>query len=147
MHTLIICPGCGAKNRIPPDKQHLSPKCGRCSVTLAGVPISGIVNPLTDAGFQQQVERSSLPVLVDFYSPTCGPCRMIAPVIETLAGLYAGRLLVFKLDTAREQMSSARFGIRGVPTLLFFKEGKMVDQVVGVLPQAEIEARINALLQ
>ena len=147
MHTLIICPGCGAKNRIPPDKQHLSPKCGRCSASLAGVPVSGIVNPLTDAGFQQRVERSSLPVLVDFYSPTCGPCRMIAPVIETLAGLYTGRLLVFKLDTASQQMSAARFRIRGVPTLLFFKDGKMVDQLVGAVPRAEIEARINALLQ
>jgi len=147
MHTLIICPGCGAKNRIPPDKRHLSPKCGRCGVSLAGAPISGIVNSLTDAGFQQRVERSPLPVLVDFYSPTCGPCHTIAPVVETLAGLYAGRLLVFKLDTTSQQMSAARFRIRGVPTLLFFKEGKMVDQLVGAVPRAEIEARINALLQ
>lgn len=147
MNTLIVCPGCGAKNRIPTDKQHLSPKCGRCSLSLVGVPVSGIVNPLIDAKFQQQVEHSTLPVLVDFYSPTCGPCRTIAPVIETLAALYAGRLLVFKLDTASQQMSAARFQIRGVPTLLFFKDGKMVDQVVGAVPRTEIETRINALLQ
>lgn len=146
MNTLIICPGCGAKNRIPPDKQHLTPKCGRCGVSLAGAPVSGIVNPLTDSGFQQGVERSSLPVLVDFYSPTCGPCRMIAPVVEALAAAYAGRLLVFKFDTGSQQMSPARFQIRGVPTLLFFKDGKVVDKLVGAAPRAEIEARITALL-
>ena len=146
MSTLIICPGCGAKNRIPPGKQHLTPKCGRCGVSLVGAPVSGIVNPLTDSGFQQAVERSSLPVLVDFYSPTCGPCRMIAPVVEALAAAYAGRLLVFELDTGSQQMSAARFQIRGVPTLLFFKDGKVVDQLVGAAPRAEIEAKITALL-
>ena len=145
MNTLVICPGCKAKNRIPRDKQHLAPKCGRCGISLVGAPVSGIVNPLTDAKFQQ-VEQSPLLVLVDFYSPTCGPCRMIAPVIENLAGLYAGRLLVYKLDTTSQRMSSARFQIRGVPTLLFFKEGAMVDQLVGAVPQADIERRINTLL-
>lgn len=146
MDTLIVCPGCGAKNKIPSDKQHLSPKCGRCSVSLAGVPVSGIVNLLTDATFRQRVEQSSLPVLVDFYSPTCGPCRMIAPVVAELAQAYAGKLLVFKLDTSSQQMSAARFQIRGVPTLLFFKNGKVVDQLVGAVPRADIEGRIKALL-
>jgi thioredoxin 2 len=132
---------------VPADKQHLAPKCGRCGLSLAGAPVSGIVNPLTDAQFSQRVEQSSLPVLVEFYSPTCGPCRMIAPVIETLARSYAGHLLVFKLDTTSQQSSGARFQIRGVPTLLFFKNGTMVDQVVGAVPQTEIEGRIAALLR
>ncbi len=147
MNTLIVCPGCGSKNRIPADKQHLTPKCGRCSISLVGAAISGIVNPLTDAAFQQQVERSTLPVLVDFYSPTCGPCRTIAPTIEALAGLYVGRLLVFKLDTSTQQMSGARFQIRGVPTLLFFKNGQLVDRLVGAVPRSEIEGRIENLLR
>ena len=147
MNTLIVCPGCGAKNKIPPDKRHLTPKCGRCSASLAGVPVSGIVNPLTDARFQQQVEQSSLPVLVDFYSPTCGPCRMLAPVIASLAESYAGRLLVFQLDTSSQQMSASRFHIKGVPTLLFFKNGSMVDQMVGVAARTDIERRIDTLLQ
>lgn len=146
MNMLTICPGCGAKNRIPNEKQHLLPKCGRCGVSLVGAPVSGIVNALTDAQFKQRVEQSSLPVLVDFYSPTCGPCRMIAPVIATLAGAYAGRLLVFTIDTSRQQMSAARFQIRGVPTLLFFKNGTLVDQLVGAVPQADIERQINKLL-
>ncbi len=145
MHTLIICPGCRAKNRIPSDKQHLAPKCGRCGTSLSGAPVSGKVNSLTDAAFQQQVELSPLPVLVDFFSPTCGPCRMLAPVIDTIAHKYGDRLLVFKLDTTSQQRSAARFQIKGVPTLLFFKDGKVIDQLVGAVPQTEIEARINRL--
>lgn len=146
MNTLTVCPGCGAKNRIPEEKRNLSPKCGRCGLSLVGAPVSGLVNPLMDAQFHQRVEQSSLPVLLDFYSPTCGPCRMIAPVVDALASEYAGRLLVFKLDTSSQQMTPARFQIRGVPTLMFFKEGKMVDQLVGAAPRADIEQRINSLL-
>jgi thioredoxin 2 len=146
MDTLIVCPGCGAKNRIPAEKGHLAAKCGRCGLSLAGAPRSGGVNPLTDAQFRQLVEQASLPVLVDFYSPTCGPCRMLTPVVKALARDYAGRLLVFKLDTSTQQMSAARFQIRGVPTLLFFKAGQLVDQLVGAVPRVEIEQRINALL-
>jgi len=146
MNTMIVCPGCGAKNRIPQEKQHLTPKCGRCGNSLAGVPVSGKVNGLTDAGFHAQVEQAGLPVLVDFYSPTCGPCRMIAPIVDTLAQEYAGRLLVFKLDTSSQQMTAARFQIRGVPSLLFFQGGQMVDQVVGAVPREEIEQRIRQLV-
>lgn len=146
MNTVIVCPGCGAKNRIPEEKQHLSPKCGRCGHSLAGVPISGKVNHLSDAAFHAQVELAKLPVLLDFYSPTCGPCRMVAPIVETLAQEYAGRLLVFKLDTSTQQMTAARFQIRGVPTLLFFENGQMVDQVVGAVPRSEIEQRIKQML-
>ncbi len=146
MNTVIVCPQCRAKNRIPEDKQHLTPKCGKCGNSLAGVPVSGKVNPLTDAAFHAQVELSKLPVLLDFYSPTCGPCKMIAPTVEILAQEYAGRLLVFKLDTSRQQMIAARFQIRGVPTLLFFQNGEVMDQLVGAVPRAEIEQRIQKLI-
>lgn len=146
MNTVIVCPGCGAKNRIPEDKQHLTPKCGKCGNSLVGVPVSGKVNPLTDTAFHAQVELSKLPVLVDFYSPTCGPCKMIAPVIETLAHEYAGRLLVFKLDTSTQQMAAARFQIRGVPTLLFIENGQLTDQLVGAAPRSEIEQRIQKMV-
>jgi len=146
MNTVIVCPECGAKNRIPEDKQHLTPKCGKCGNSLAGMPVSGKVNPLTDAVFHSQVELSKLPVMLDFYSPTCGPCKMIAPVVETLAQEYAGRLLVFKLDTSTQQMTAARFQIRGVPTLLFVKNGQVVDQLVGAVPRSEIEQRIQKMV-
>jgi len=111
-----------------------------------GVPVSGKVNQLFDAGFHAQVELATLPVLLDFYSPTCGPCRMIAPIVETLAQEYTGRLLVFKLDTSSQQMTAARFQIRGVPSLLFFQGGEVVDQVVGAVPREEIEQRIRKLV-
>lgn len=146
MNTLMVCPGCGAKNRVPAEKQHLAPKCGRCGLSLVGAPVSGLVNQLVDAQFHQRVEQSSMPVLLDFYSPTCGPCRMIAPVVDALAKEYAGRLLVFKLDTSSQQMTASRFQIRGVPTLLLFKDGQMVDQLVGAAPRSDIEQRINRLL-
>ena len=146
MNTVIVCPACGAKNRIPEDKQHLTPKCGKCGHSLAGAPVSGKVNSLSDAGFHSQVDQAKLPVLLDFYSPTCGPCRMIAPIVETLAQEYAGRLLVFKLDTSTQQMTAARFQIRGVPTLLFIRNGQVVDQLVGAVPRAEIEQRIQQLI-
>ncbi len=146
MNTVIVCPACGAKNRIPEEKQHLTPKCGKCGTSLAGMPVSGKVNSLTDMAFQSQVEQSKLPVLLDFFSPTCGPCKMIAPVVEALAQEYAGRLLVFKLDTSTQQMTAARFQIRGVPTLLFIKNGQVVDQVVGAVPRSEIEQRIEKMV-
>lgn len=146
MSMLAICPGCGVKNRIPKEKQHLLSKCGRCGTSLAGAPISGIVNPLTDAQFQQRVDQSVLPVLVDMYAPTCGPCQMIAPVIAELAEVYAGRLMVYKLDTSSQQITASRLQIRGVPTLLFYKNGGIVDQLVGAAPREQIEARIKTLL-
>jgi len=144
MENIVVCPDCGAKNRIPADKQHLTPKCGRCGTRLP-VP-AGTVVELSDQNFQQVVENSGLPVLVDFYSPTCGPCHALAPVIKQLAGQYAGRAIICKLDTSRHQMTAARFRIRGVPTLIFFKNGQPVDQVVGAVPAQELEQRINSLL-
>lgn len=145
MDTIVVCPACGAKNRIPAHKRHLLPKCGRCGTPL-GQAGNDTVIELTDMTFQQEVTGSPVPVLVDFYSPTCGPCRMLAPVIEELARLYAGRAKVCKLDTSRHQMVAAQFQIRGVPTLLFFKDGRVVDQLVGAAPRGEIAQRLERLL-
>ena len=137
---IIVCPACGTKNRIPPEKQGLTPKCGRCQNRLSGV------FELTDQNFSQVIGATSLPILVDFYSPTCGPCRMIAPIVEELARRYQGRVLVAKLDTSRHPMTPARFQIRGVPTLIFFRQGQIADQVVGAVPAQELEARLQRLL-
>jgi thioredoxin 2 len=144
MDNIIVCPGCGAKNRIPAEKQHLTPKCGKCGARLSVA--GGTVIELSDQNFQQVVNNSTLPVLVDFYSPTCGPCHALAPVIEQLAGQYAGRALICKLDTSRHQMTASQFQIRGVPTLIFFKNGQSADQVVGAVPSQELEQRLNNLL-
>ncbi len=144
--TIIICPSCGAKNRIPADKRHLTPKCGRCGTPLGQSGQSAEVIELGDHNFQQVLGSTTLPVLVDFYSPTCGPCKMLAPVIAALARQYAGRALICKMDTSRHQMTPAQFQIRGVPTLIFFKNGQVMDQVVGAVPASELESRLNNLL-
>jgi thioredoxin 2 len=109
-------------------------------------PASGTVIELSDQNFQQVVAGSGMPVLVDFYSPTCGPCHALAPVIEQLAAEYSGRAVICKLDTSRHQMTAAQFQIRGVPTLIFFKNGQPVDQVVGAVPAQELQQRLNGLL-
>jgi thioredoxin 2 len=145
MNTLAICSSCGAKNRIPAGKQHLSAKCGRCGERLGTPGQTGVIE-LTDLNFKEIVTDSSLPVLVDFYSPSCGPCKALAPVIEQLAGHYAGRVVVCKLDTSRYQMAAAQFQIRGVPTLIFFKNGESVDQLVGAAPVQELQQRLDGLL-
>lgn len=144
-HTIIQCPACGAKNRIPQEKLHLRAKCGRCGRSLAGGG-DGQVVELDDMRFDSFVRDSSLPVIVDFYSPTCGPCRILAPVMVNIAWNFAGRVLVAKLDTSRHQMTAGKFNIRGVPTLLFFKQGRLVDQIVGAAPQEQIEQSVRALL-
>jgi len=134
----IACNNCGTKNRIPADKQHLGPKCGKCKTAIslgnAAVPVE-----LDDAAFPGFIRMTAKPVMVDFFSPTCGPCRMLAPVIDTMASKFYGRLIIAKLDTSRNQMAASQYRIRGVPTLLFFKNGELVDQVTGALPEQELE--------
>lgn len=145
MHDMIItCPSCGTKNRIPAAKIHLQPKCGRCGHKLQ-VNVGKVVE-LDDHGFDSFVNKSALPVLVDFFSPTCGPCTMLAPVIENLAKQYAGRISFAKIDTSRYQLIAGKYRIRGVPTLIFFRNGQIIDQIVGAAPQGQIEQILNSLL-
>ncbi|HHO47819.1 MAG TPA: thioredoxin TrxC [Desulfobacteraceae bacterium] len=143
--TIIRCPACGAKNRIPPEKLHLRARCGRCGSSLAG-GVDGKVIELDDTRFDGFVRTAALPVVVDFYSPTCGPCRMLAPVIDDVARKFADRVLFGKIDTSRHQLTASQFNIRGVPTLLFFKQGRLVDQIVGAAPRDQIEQGIRSLL-
>ncbi|MGL4648964.1 MAG: thioredoxin [Caldilineaceae bacterium] len=96
---------------------------------------------LTDATFVQTL-RTPLPVLVDFWAPWCGPCRMIAPSVERLAGKYAGRAVVAKMNVDENPLTPGQFGIRGIPTLLIFKGGNVVEQIVGAQPYDQIEQRL-----
>lgn len=100
---------------------------------------------LTDADFDAQVKAQPL-IVVDFWAEWCGPCRMIAPVLEELAGEYADRLAVGKLNVDENRQVAARFGIRSIPTLLFFRDGARVEQVVGAHPKSTIKAKIDQLL-
>ena len=140
------CPACGANNRVPEEKiqQGLEPVCGRCKTPLANSSHPVIV---TDANFAEEVERSSLPVLLDMWAPWCGPCRMIAPVIEQLAGELAGRVKVGKLNTDENRRTQARFGVRSIPTLLVLKNGQEIDRLVGALPKQEILRRLESIIR
>jgi thioredoxin 1 len=101
---------------------------------------------VSDATFDQEVLQSEQPVLVDFWASWCGPCKAIAPSVEAVAAAYAGRLKVTKVNVDQNGAAPSRFGIRGIPALLFFKGGKVADQIVGFVPQDVIEEKVQKLL-
>jgi thioredoxin 2 len=139
---LIRCAVCGADNRVPWAKvaQGLAPICGRCKTPL---PVDSKPITVTDATFSADVERSPLPVLLDMWAPWCGPCRMIAPMVEELAREMSGRVRVAKLNVDENPATAARFGVQSIPTLLVLQQGREVDRIVGVQPKSEIARRLE----
>ncbi|HEX6438869.1 MAG TPA: thioredoxin TrxC [Candidatus Binatia bacterium] len=139
---LIRCPSCGATNRVPLEKiaQRLKPICGRCKTPLfaEAKPVT-----ITDATFAAEVERSPMPVLLDMWAPWCGPCHMVAPVIEELAAEMAGRVRVAKLNVDENPATAARFRVQSIPTLLVLREGREIDRIVGLQPKAAIVERLQ----
>jgi thioredoxin 2 len=131
---------------VPEEKLHagLDPICGRCKNPLLSMTHPVIV---TDASFADEVERSPLPVLLDMWAPWCGPCRMIAPVLEQLARELAGRVKVAKLNTDENPRTQARFNVRSIPTLLVLKNGREVDRLVGAMPKQEILRRLESIMR
>ena len=101
---------------------------------------------VSDATFDQEVLKSEQPVLVDFWAVWCGPCKAIAPIVDSVAATFAGKLKVIKVNVDENGATPSRYGIRGIPALLFFKNGQVVDQVVGYKPQEEIEEKVKLLL-
>jgi len=108
--------------------------------------MSELITHVTDDSFSNEVEQAKGVVVVDFWAEWCGPCRAIAPILEGLAKTYEGKLQVAKLDVDVNQRTSMRFNVRSIPTLLFFKDGKLVDSVVGLAQPAELTKRIERLL-
>jgi len=104
------------------------------------------VMEVTDANFDQEVLKSEQPVLVDFWAVWCGPCKAIAPMVDGVAEAYSGKLKVAKVNVDQNGATPSRYGIRGIPTLLFFKGGKVADQIVGYVPKEVIEEKVKRLI-
>lgn len=106
---------------------------------------TGILD-LNDSTFESEVLKSESPVLVDFWAPWCGPCRILAPVVEEIANSYTGRIKVGKINVDDNQETTMQYGIRSIPTLILFKNGKALDQIIGAVPKSEIEKMVKKAL-
>jgi thioredoxin len=153
--VIQTCPKCGAKNRVDEKTANVSqPICGKCGERLPEIgtttPGSSSIKPqvVTDATFATDVvaASSSVVVLVDAWAPWCGPCRMIAPVLDQLAAESEGRYKIAKLNVDENPRTSAQFQIRSIPTMLIFKNGQVVDQIVGAVPKQAVAARLATQL-
>lgn len=132
----VTCQFCLTLNRVNLDKVDSGPKCGQCGKPiLLDRPVKA-----TDDDFQKVIEGSDVPVVVDFYADWCGPCKVMAPVLDEFAHAHKGEVLVVKLDTESNQRTAQNFGIRGIPTLIVFRDGKEVARQTGAVPRETLDS-------
>lgn len=139
---LIPCPQCNTVNRVALARRADGGKCGKCGQPLfTGRPVT-----LTAANFDRHAAAAGLPLLVDFWAAWCGPCRMMAPVIDQAAAAFEPHLRVGKLDTEAEQGLAARFNIRSIPTLALFRDGRELARIAGAMPLAQLQRWVEQSL-
>ena len=141
--SITTCPNCGAKNRVDERANQLQPVCGKCGARLPTAAGNGHPIPVTDETFTKVI-ADERPVLVDFWAEWCPPCRAIAPVLDQLAAESGGRYVVAKLNVDENQRTAGQFHIEGIPTLLIFKKGQLVDRLVGAHPKQSIVQHLQA---
>ena len=139
----VSCPFCLTLNSVDVDRVAHNPKCGDC-----GKPIL-LDRPVrvTDSDFQQVISNSDVPVMVDFYADWCGPCKMVAPILEEISTEYEGKLRVFKVDTDKEQELAMAFGIQSIPSMLFIPMGEKPQMAAGALQKDALEKVIKDVLK
>ena len=151
--VIISCPACGAKNRVDPEKADTAQaKCGRCGTPLS-VPAGAAPTPdggkpvvVTDATFEVEVLGvKGKPVLLDAWAPWCGPCLMLTPTLEQLARESNGKYKIAKLNTDENPRTASQFKISALPTMLLFKDGKLVDTLVGLQPKQAIASKLASV--
>lgn len=139
---LAACPQCHAVVRVPPDRSDEHPKCPRCKSEL----LTGATVALDKESFATYVERTSLPVLVDFWAPWCGPCRTMAPVLDRAAHERATTLQVAKINTDEQQELAGRFNIRSIPTLILFRNGREISRQSGAVDGGTLARWLDSTL-
>ena len=136
----IVCPACNAVNRIPADKLNAAPRCGKCHQAL----FSGHPLELTAANFQQHINRNDVPLVVDFWAPWCGPCKMMGPAFAQAAAQLEPGVRLAKVNTEAEQNIGTQLGIRSIPTMIVFRNGREVARQAGAMAAPDIIRWVQA---
>ncbi len=144
---IIRCLKCGTKNRLPEERLSSKPLCGKCGEALVVATQNLQPVEVTDDSFAQEVLSAEISVLVDCWAPWCGPCKSLAPTIDELASDYANGVKVAKLNVDENPATATQYGIRSIPTLLFFRDGRLVERLVGALPKQEIERHLLSIIK
>ena len=138
----VVCPHCLSVNNIPPKESYKKANCGKCKKSLLDTkPIE-----LSEANFDEVVVNSDIPVIIDFWAPWCGPCKKMGPNFEKSATKFPLKTLFVKVNTENEQNLGARFGIRSIPTLIIFKDGKEVHRVSGALDESNLSQLVSQFI-